>query len=304
MGVINRASFAKDLYPGVNKWFGLKYNEYPNEFLQIFEKNTSDKAFVEEMSVSTMGMLQQKTEGGGIAYDEMAQGNLYRYVFATYALGFMITRELYEDGLAVTQGMRRAQALAFSARQTQETLAANVLNRAFDSGYTFIDGKELCATDNPLGRFGGTWANELTVAADLSEAALEQACIDIGNFTNDRGLKIAIRPQKLVIPTALEFEAARILKSEKQAGTANNDINAIKTMGKFPGGIVVNHYLTDADAWFILTDCPDGMKYFERRGISFDTENDWETENAKFKCSFRAGWGCTDKRSVFGSPGA
>lgn len=304
MGVINRASFAKDLYPGVNKWFGMKYAEYPNEFLQIFTKYTSTKAFEEEMSVSTMGMLQEKTEGSGIAYDEMTQGNLYRYTFATYALGFIITRELYEDGLAVTQGMRRAQALAFSARQTQETLAANVLNRAFNSSYTFADGKELCATDHPLGRFGGTWANRPAVAADLSEAALEQACIDIGNFTNDRGLKIAIRPQKLVIPTALEFEAARILKSVNQSGTANNDINAIKVMGKFPGGIVVNHYLTDNDAWFIITDCPDGFKYFERRAISFDMDNDFDTENAKFKCTFRAGWGATDVRCVYGSSGA
>jgi hypothetical protein len=304
MGVINRASFAKDLYPGVNKWFGLKYNEYPNEFLQIFEKHTSDKAFVEEMSVSTMGMLQLKTEGGGIAYDEMAQGNLYRYTFATYALGFMITRELYEDGLAVTQGMRRAQALAFSARQTQETLAANVLNRAFDSTYTFIDGKELCATDRPLGRFGGTWANEPAVAADLSESALEQACIDIGNFVNDRGLKIAIRPMKLVIPTALEFEAARILKSDKQSGTANNDINAIKSMGKFPGGVVVNHYLTDSDQWTIITDCPDGLKYFERRAIEFRDDSDFETDNARFKCSARWGFGMTDPRSVYSSPGS
>ena len=304
MGVINRANFAKDLYPGVNKWFGMSYAEYPNEFLQIFKKNTSSKAFEEEMGISTMGLLQQKTEGGGIAYDEMAQGSLYRYTFATYALGFMITRELYEDGLAVTQGMRRAQALAFSARQTQETIAANLLNRAFTAGYTFIDGKKPCDTARPLGRFGGTWANTPSVSADLSESALEQACIDIGNFVNDRGLKIAIRPMKLVIPTALEFEAARILKSDKQSGTNYNDINAMKTMGKFPGGVVTNHYLTDTNAWFILTDCPDGMKYFERRALAFDTDNDWETENAKFKCTFRAGWGCTDVSGIYGSAGA
>jgi len=304
MGVINRANFAKDLYPGVSKWFGLKYAEYPNEFLQIFEKNTSDKAFEEEMSVSTMGMLQLKTEGGGIAYDEMAQGNLYRYTFATYALGFMITRELYEDGLAVTQGMRRAQALAFSARQTQETLAANIMNRAFNSDYTYHDAKELLATGRTLGRFGGTWANMLSVAADLSEEALEQAIIDIGNFTNDRGLKIAIKPQSLIIPPSLMFEAQRILKSDNQPGTANNDINAIKSMGNFPKGVVVNHYLTDTDAWFIKTDAPDGLKFFERRALAFDTDNDWETENAKFKCTFRAGWGCTDPRGIYGSAGA
>lgn len=303
MGIISRASFAKDLYPGVNKWFGLKYAEYPNEFLQIYEKNTSTKAFEEEMSVQTMGMLQEKTEGGGLAYDEMSQGNLYRYTFTTYGLGFMITRELYEDGLAVTQGMRRAQALAFSARQTQETVAASVLNLAFSSTNTYADGYMLCYTSRPLGKFGGTWANRLAVDADLSEAALEQACIDIGNFTNDRGLKIAIRPKKLVIPTALEFEATRILKSTNQSGTANNDTNALRTMGMIPE-VVVNHYLTDSDAWFIITDCPDGMKYFERRPIAFDIDNDWETETAKFKTTFRAGWGCTDVRGIFGSQGA
>ena len=303
MGVISRASFAKDLYPGVNKWFGLKYAEYPNEFLQIFDKHTSDKAFEEEMSVTTMGMLQVKTEGGGIAYDEMAQGMLYRYTFATYALGFMLTRELYEDGLAVTQGMRRAQALAFSARQTQETLAANVLNRAFSIAQTFLDGKELIATDHPMGKYGLTWSNELAVAADLSEEALEQMVIQIGEMTNDRGLKIAIKPKQLVIPPALMFEASRILKGEYQVDSANRNINAMKSMGYFTGAPIVNHYLTDADAWFVKTDCPDGLKYFERRPLSFSVDNDWETENAKFKATGRWGFGCTDPRAIAGSAG-
>jgi phage major head subunit gpT-like protein len=243
-----------------------------------------------------------KTEGSGISYDEMRQGFTTRYTHATYALGFQITREAYEDGLAVVQSMRKAQALAFSMRQTKETLAALVLNRAFTAAYAGGDGKELCATDHP-NVAGGTWSNELAVAADLSEAALEQMCIQVAAFTNDRGMKIAIRPQKLLIPPALEFEAARILKSVNQAGTTNNDINAIRAMGKFPGGVIVNHYLTDDDAFFVLTDCPDGMKYFERRADSFAEDNDWETEVAKFKSVFRGSWGWTDPRSVIGSTG-
>lgn len=272
------------------------------EFLDIFTKYNSDMAFEEEVGISGMGLAQMKTEGSGISYDEMRQGFTTRYTHATYALGFQITREAYEDGLAVVQSMRKAQALAFSMRQTKETLAALVLNRAFTAAYAGGDGKELCATDHP-NVAGGTWSNELAVAADLSEAALEQMCIQVAAFTNDRGMKIAIRPQKLLIPPALEFEAARILKSVNQAGTTNNDINAIRAMGKFPGGVIVNHYLTDDDAFFVLTDCPDGMKYFERRADSFAEDNDWETEVAKFKSVFRGSWGWTDPRSVIGSTG-
>lgn len=302
MGVINTSSFSKDLWPGVRTWYGKKYSEYPVEFLQIFDKYTSDMAFEEEVGISGFGLAQMKTEGGSVSYDEARQGFVTRYTHATYALGFMITREAWEDGLAVTQSMRKAQALAFSIRQTKETLAALVLNRAFNSSYVGGDGKELCATDHP-NVAGGTWSNELAVAADLSEAALEQACIDIAAFTNDRGLKIAVKPMKLIIPPALEFEAARILKSINQAGNANNDINAIRVLGKFPGGVVVNHYLTDSDAWFIKTDCPDGLKYFERRPDSFAEDNDFDTENAKYKSSFRAAWGWTDPRSLYGSQG-
>jgi hypothetical protein len=287
---------------GVKTWYGKKYSEYPVEFLDIFTKYNSDMAFEEEVGISGMGLAQMKTEGSGISYDEMRQGFTTRYTHATYALGFQITREAYEDGLAVVQSMRKAQALAFSMRQTKETLAALVLNRAFTAAYAGGDGKELCATDHP-NVAGGTWSNELAVAADLSEAALEQMCIQVAAFTNDRGMKIAIRPQKLLIPPALEFEAARILKSVNQAGTTNNDINAIRAMGKFPGGVIVNHYLTDDDAFFVLTDCPDGMKYFERRADSFAEDNDWETEVAKFKSVFRGSWGWTDPRSVIGSTG-
>jgi hypothetical protein len=187
-------------------------------------------------------------------------------------------------------------------RQTKEIIAANVYNRAFSSTYTFGDGKELCATDHPLVG-GGTFANELSTAADLSEAALEQACIDIAGFVNERGLKIAVQPRSLIIPKELMFEAQRILQSTLQSGTANNDVNALKQMGLI-NNTVVNHYLTDPDAWFIRTNCPDGMKYFERVATEFGMDNDFDTYNAKFKSRFRCSFGATDPRGIFGSPGA
>jgi len=306
MGIITTSNFAKDLVPGVKTWFGQKYKEYPIEYLDIFEKMNSTRAFEEEAGVTGFGLATVKSEGGGISYDEQEQGFVSRYTHVTYGLGFIITREMYEDGIAVTVALRRANALAFSIRQTKEIIGANILNRAFNSSYTMganSDGKELCATDHP-NKSGGTWRNELSTAADLSEAALEQACIDIAGFTTDRGLKIAIMPQKLIIPTALEFDAMRILESIGQSGTANNDINALRASKKFPQGIAVNHYLTDSDAWFIKTNCPDGLKYMERRADAFGTENDFDTENAKFKATFRGSFGWSDPRGIFGSPGA
>ena len=306
MGVITTNNFAKDLIPGVKTWFGQKYKEYPIEYLDIFEKMNSTRAFEEEVGVTGFGLAAIKNEGTGIAYDEQEQGFVSRYTHVTYGLGFIITREMYEDGIAVTVALRRANSLAFSIRQTKEIVGANILNRAFTAAYTMgsnSDGKELCATDHP-NKAGGTWRNELSTAADLSESALEQACIDIAGFTTDRGLTIAIRPKALIIPQALEFDAYRILESIGQSGTANNDINALRSSGKFPQGIMVNHYLTDTDAWFIKTDCPDGLKYMERRADSFGTENDFDTENAKFKATFRGSFGWSDPRGIFGSPGA
>jgi hypothetical protein len=306
MGVITTSNFAKDLVPGVKTWFGTKYKEYPIEYMDVFEKTGSTRAYEEEVGVTGFGLAAAKTEGTGIAYDEAEQGFVNRYTHVTYGLGFIITREMYEDGIAVTVALRRASALAFSIRQTKEIVAANVLNRAFNSSYTMgtaSDGKELCATDHP-NKSGGTWRNELSTAADLSEAALEQACIDIADFTTDRGLKIAIMPRKLVIPSELEFDAFRILESIGQSGTANNDINALRASKKFPEGVKVNHYLTDADAWFICTNCPDGLKYMNRRSDAFGTENDFDTENAKFKATFRCSFGWSDARGIFGSPGA
>jgi len=306
MGVITTGNFAKDLVPGVKTWYMTKYKEYPIEYLDIFEKQTSNRAFEEEVGTTGFGLAAIKAEGYGIAYDDQSQGFVNRYTHVTYGLGFIITREMYEDGIAVTTALRRAGALAFSIRQTKEIIGANVLNRAFNSTYHMganSDGKELCSDEHP-NKSGGKWKNELTTAADLSEVALEQACIDIAAFKTDRGLTIAIRPLKLIIPPALEFDAYRILKSIGRVDSANNDINALRASGKIPQGVAVNHYLTDTDAWFLKTDCPDGLKFMERRADSFGTENDFDTENAKFRASFRGSYGWSDPRGIFGSPGA
>jgi phage major head subunit gpT-like protein len=302
-GVMTTGSFAKLLWPGINSIYGAAYAEYPQEFMDIYDKQTSRKAFEEDVQMTDFGMAQIKKEGDAISYASSEQGYIHRYTHVTYALGFIITREMMEDDQYDMMANRRAKGLAFSKRQTKETVAANFLNRAFNSTYAGPDGVELCSTAH-VHYTGGTWANELAVAADLSEASLEQACIDISKFTTDAGSKIAIQPQTLIIPADLEFEAARILKSIQQNDTANNAINAIRVLGKFPKGVKVNHYMTDADAWFIKTNCPDGLKYFERRADDFATDNDFDTENAKYKATGRYSFGCTDRRAIYGSPGA
>jgi hypothetical protein len=308
-GVITTSSFAKSLFPGVNKWYGDKYNEWPVEWDKLFDKNTSKRAWEEDVGISGLGLLSQKAEGAGITYDATRQGFTTRYNHVVYASGFVVTREAYEDDLYDVVGKQKAQSLAFSVRQTKEILAANVYNRAFNTSYVGGDSASLVASAGGGGSTthalvaGGTWTNGVAVAVDISEAALEQACIDIANFVSDRGLKIAVRPQTLIIPKELMFEANRILKSEGRIGTDNNDLNALKTMGLIPN-VVVNHYLTDTDAWFIRTDAQDGMKYFERRGDEFTTDDDFDTENAKYKATFRCAFGWTDPRGMYGSPGA
>lgn len=302
MAIINSGSFAKALWPGVNAWYGKAYNEYPVEYTKLFETFKSSRAFEEDVGVSSFGLAVVKPEGSPISYDSERQAYITRYSHVVYALGFMITREIMDDDLYDVVGQRKAQGLAFSMRQTKEVVAANVYNRAFNSSYTGGDGKELLATDHPLFA-GGTWSNELATAADLSEAALEQAHIDIAGFTNDRGLLISVRPKSLIIPRQLMFEAKRITAPTGRPGTDTNDVNAMKAMGLVPE-VVVNHYLTDADAWFLRTDVPHGMKHFERRADSFDMDNDFDTENAKFKATARYSFGWTDPRGLFGSPGA
>jgi len=302
MSIINSGSFAKALWPGVNAWYGKAYNEYDTEFDKLFDKNTSTKAFEEDVGVSSFGLAVQKGEGSPISYDSERQAFTTRYQHAVFALGFIITREMMEDDQYDVVGQRKAQGLAFSMRQTKEVIGANVYNRAFNSSYTGGDGSALISSSHANLK-GGTWSNQIATASDLSEAALEQACIDIAGFTNDAGLLIAVKPQTLIIPRQYIFEAKRILGSDGRVGTDNNDLNAIKGMGLIPE-MVVNHYLTDVDAWFIRTNVPHGMKYFERRADQFDMDNDWDTENAKFKATARYSFGWTDPRGLYGSAGA
>jgi S-adenosylmethionine/arginine decarboxylase-like enzyme len=299
MGVITSGSFAKALWPGVNAWYGKSYNDYATEWDKLFDKNTSSKAYEEDVGLSSLGLAAVKAEGAPISYDSERQGFTTRYNHVVYALGFIITREAYEDDQYDVVGKKKANALARSMRQTKEIVAANVYNRATTSGYTGGDGIVLLSASH-VNVAGGTYSN--IQSADLSEAALEQAFIDIEGFTDDRGLIIAAKPKSLIIPRQLRFEANRILKSDGRVGTDNNDTNALKDSGLFTN-IVVNHYLTDADAWFIRTDVPDGMKYFERRGDAFEMDNDFDTENAKFKATGRYSFGWSDPRGLYGSMG-
>jgi hypothetical protein len=303
MAIINTSSFAKTLWPGVNAWYGKAYNEYPVEWDKLFDTFQSRRHFEEDVGISSFGLAMVKPEMASINYDTERQGFTTRYTHVVYALGFMISREIMDDDLYDIVGQRRAQGLAFSMRQTKEVVGANVYNRAFNTSYTFGDGKAILVSDHP-NIAGGTWSNVLSVASDLSEAALEQASIDIQGFTNDRGLKIQVLPETLIIPKEISFDAMRILKTVGRVGTDLNDINAIKEMGLFKKGMVVNHYLTDTDAWFIRTNVQHGMKHFERDADEFGTDDDFDTENAKFKARARYSFGCTDPRSLFGSPGA
>lgn len=312
MSVINTGSFAKALWPGIKAWFGQTYKEWPEEYKMLFDEESSTKAYEEEVGVSGFGLAAEKSEGSGILFDEASQSFVMRYQNKTYSLGFAITQEMIEDNqynLSVI-GKQQSKALAFSMRQTKEILAANIYNRAFNSSYVFGDGATLIACTNGGGstshptKVGGSFTNGPVVNADLSEASLEQACIDIAGFTNDRGLKISVMPKSLIIPKELMFEAERILKSTLQNDTVNNAINALRSTGMFTGGAKVNHYLTDADAWFIRTNCPDGMKYMNRVDTEFGMDNDFDTTNAKFRARFRCAFGVTDPRGIYGSPGA
>lgn len=308
MAVITTSNFAKALWPGVNKWYGDAYKDYPTEWDKIFKTQKSSKAYEEDVGISSLGYANEKTQGGPISYDDMRQGFTTRYTHIVYALGFIITREMYEDDQYGVIGSKKAKALARSMRQTKEVNAANVLNRAFNTSYLGGDASTLVASAGGGGSAthahvaGGTWTNGPTAAVDLSEAALEQAVIDIAAWTDDRGLLIAARPTRLVIPPQLMFDAHRILKSTLRAGVADNDANALKDMGMM-GDVVVNHYLTDTDAWFLLTDVQDGLKHFERRADQFEMDNDFDTENAKFKATGRYSFGWTDPRGIYGSPG-
>ena len=293
-------NFARLLMPGLNTVWGRETKEHKLEWKELFDKFSDDRNFVEELSVAGYGLPVIKGEGEAISYDVRRQGYLQRYTHVVYALGFTITREMFEDDQYDVIGSSKAKDLSFSMRQGVETVTTNIYNRAFNSTYTFADGKEILATDHPNISGGGTFANELSTASDLSEASLEQACVDIMKYTDDRGLKVAIKPQKLIVPVDLWPEAEKLLGTQYEVGTANNTISVVYK--KMP--LVVNHYLTDTDAWFIRTDAPEGLKMFERRGMEFGMENDWDTENAKFKASMRFSGGISNVKSLFGSPGA
>jgi hypothetical protein len=302
MSVINSSSFAKALWPGINAWYGKAYSEYPVEYTKLFETFKSTRQFEEDVGVSSFGLANIKGEGSPISYDTERQAFITRYNHVVYALGFVITREIMEDDQYDVVGQRKAQGLAFSMRQTKEIIAANVYNRAVNASYVGGDGVALLSTAHP-NFAGGTWSNKLTTDADLSEAALEQAMIDIAGFTNDRGLLISVRPKSLIIARQNIFEAKRLVSPDGRPGVDTNDVNALKALGMVPE-TVVNHYLTDPDAWFIRTDVPHGMKYFERRADAFETDNDFDTENAKFKATARYSFGWTDPRGIYGSVGA
>ena len=303
-GVITSSSFAKLLWPGLNAIYGKEYNDYAVEWDKLFEKNTSDKAYEEDLGLSSFGLAVVKPEGSPISYDTERQGFTSRYNHVVYALGFIITREIYEDDLYGKVGAQKAKALARSLRQTKEIVAANVYNRAFTAGYTGGDGIVLCSTAH-LNVAGGTYSNKIATDADLSEAALEQAVIDIAGYRDDRGLLIAAKPEKLVIPYQLQFEAKRILNADGRVGTDLNDPNVLKQSSIF-NQVIVNHYLnsTGNDDWFILTNVKDGLKYFERRGDQFEMDNDFDTENATFKATARYSFGWSDPRAIYGSQGA
>ena len=298
---ISRSQLVKELEPGLNALFGLEYN-YANEHAEIFDTENSDRAFEEEVMLSGFANAQVKGEGQGVSYDQAQETFTSRYTHDTVALAFSITEEAIEDNLYDRLASRYTKALARSMANTKQVKAANVLNNAFDSSFAGGDGKELCATDHPT--IAGTFSNELATAADLSETSLEQALIDIAAFTDERGLKIAARGMKLIIPSELQFTAERLMKSAGKVGSANNDINAVVSMGMVPQGYVVNHYLTDTDAFFIKTDVPNGLKHFVRSPINTKMEGDFDTGNVRYKARERYSFGFSDPRGIFGTPGA
>lgn len=301
MGVITRSAHPSALWPGVKAWFGNNYNTLPAEWSQIFSKETSDKAYEEVVEATGFGLAPVKGEGASLAYDTDGEGYKARFTHVVYGLGYIVTREELEDNKYKEVSNRRSRALAFSMRTTAEIVHANILNRAFSGSYTGGDGVALCSSAHPT-RSGNQ--SNLLAAADLSEAALEDGLKAVMQAKNNRGLNIAVRAEQLIIPTAESFNAERILKSALRSGSANNDVNAVRSMGLLPKGAVVNHYLTDADAWFIQTDVPEGMLSYWRREVALEKDSDFDTENAKAKATMRfaAGWG--DWRAIYGSAGA
>ena len=305
MAVITTGSFPKALAPGVKAWWGMDYPTHQDEHLDLFDKTDSDRAYEEYVQATDFPLAPVKAHGGSVLYADHQQGITTRVTNIQYALGYVVTYEEIKNNLYMKVAKRRTQALRFSFHTTKQTVAANVYNRAFNSSYTFGDAKELVATDHP-NTLGGTFSNELSPAADLSETAIEDLVIQLMGATSDAGNQIALKPQSLIVPRQLWFEANRIVKSVLQNDTANNAVNVLNSTNAFPGGIKMNHYLTDADAWFIRTNLPGdtGLIYQEREALVFDTDNDFDTKNFKAKGYEDYAFSAVDPRAVFGSQGA
>ena len=296
---ISRAQLVKELEPGLNALFGLEYKSYANEHAEIFDTESSDRAFEEEVMLSGFANATVKPEGQGVQFDDAQETFTARYTNETIALAFAITEEAIEDNLYDRLASRYTKALARSMANTKQVKAAAVLNNGFNANFAGGDGVALFATNHPT--IAGTFSNELAVASDLNETSLEQALIDIAAMTDERGLKIASRGMKLIIPSALQFTADRLMKSEGRTGTADNDINAVKNMGMIPEGYTVNHFLTSAKKWFIKTDVPNGLKHFVRSPIKTSMEGDFDTGIVRYKARERYVFGVSDPRGIFGS---
>lgn len=300
---ISRSQLLKELLPGLNALFGLEYNRYGEEHKEIYDIESSERSFEEETKLSGFAAAAVKPEGSAIQYDNAQEAWTARYNHETIALGFSLTQEALEDNLYDSLSARYTKALARAMSYTKQVKAAAVLNNGFSAGVTGGDGQALFSSAHPLVS-GGTNANQPTTAADLNETSLEAAVIQIAGWTDERGLLLAAKPKKLVLPPALQFVATRLLKTENRVGTADNDINAIKSNGVIPGGYTVNHFLTDSNTWMLTTDVPNGLKMFVRAPISNDMQGDFETGNVRYRSRERYSFGYSDPLGMYGSAGA
>ena len=300
---ISRAQLLKELLPGLNALFGLEYARYGEEHKEIYETETSERSFEEETKLSGFAAAPVKNEGSAIAYDNAQEAFTARYTHETIAMGFSITEEAVEDNLYDSLSSRYTKALARGMSYTKQVKAAYVLNNAFSGGPTYGDGVVLCSTAHPLVS-GGTNSNTPSTPADLNETSLENAVIQIAAWTDERGLLIAAKPRKLIVPPNLQFVSTRLLETELRVSTADNDINALKNNGSIPEGYTVNHFLTDTNAWFLCTDVPNGLKHFIRTPMSTGMDGDFDTGNVRYKARERYSFGVSDPLGIFGSPGA
>jgi len=300
---ISRAQLLKELLPGLNALFGLEYKRYPEEHKEIFDTENSERSFEEETKLSGFGAAPVKNEGQALSYDNAQEAWTARYNHETIAMGFSVTEEAMEDNLYDSLSSRYTKALARAMAYTKQVKAANILNNGFNAAFRYGDGQPLFSTAHPLVS-GGTNSNTPSTAADLNETSLESAVIQIAAWTDERGLLIAAKPVKLVIPPALMFVATRLLETELRVGTTDNDVNALKNNGSIPGGYTVNHFLTDNNGWFLTTDVPNGLKHFVRVPLATSHDGDFDTGNIRYKARERYSFGVSDPLGIFGSPGS